>query len=384
MEEKKNQRLTKLFKLNQSENRLVRLEAELFGALNLQERPDLQEWLAKTPEALGEDLLIIQKEFDGFEDTRERLDLLGIDKKGRLVVIEIKRDDSGRDVVWQGVKYLAYCSSLKKEDIIQIYQEYLEECGTEDKAVPNLSKFLGKDLDEVVTLNSDNEQRLILVAANFRKEVTTAVLFLRKHGMQAQCFEMVPYRIGEEILINLQQIIPTPEPADYMIGLADKKSEENSMWLNFWAKTLVELRMRGAQRWYKKRSPKRPYLQRTAEVSGCQYRLHIEGKKKEASVDLYLERDPHENEWIFDQLKEKKGEIEERFGAKLDWPPPDGSQHRKIHRTKPFDVNNEENWPEMVDWLCEHIVKLEEAFKEPLGLLSQKLKSRGAVSLNDP
>jgi hypothetical protein len=30
---------------------------------------------------LGEELLIIQKEFDGFEDTNERLDLLALDKK---------------------------------------------------------------------------------------------------------------------------------------------------------------------------------------------------------------------------------------------------------------------------------------------------------------
>ena len=40
------------------------------------------------PDALGEDLLIVHKEFDGFADTRERLDLLALDKEGRLVVLE--------------------------------------------------------------------------------------------------------------------------------------------------------------------------------------------------------------------------------------------------------------------------------------------------------
>lgn len=38
----------------------------------------------------GEELLIIQKEFDGFDDTRERLDLLALDKDGNLVIIENK------------------------------------------------------------------------------------------------------------------------------------------------------------------------------------------------------------------------------------------------------------------------------------------------------
>jgi len=71
--------------------------------LGFAERNHLQEWLANQPDALGEELLIIQKEFDGFEDTRERLDLLAIDKQGGLVIIENKLDDSGRDVMWCGV-----------------------------------------------------------------------------------------------------------------------------------------------------------------------------------------------------------------------------------------------------------------------------------------
>ena len=40
------------------------------------------------------------------------------------MVIENKLDDSGRDVVWQAVKYVAYCSSLTKAEIVKIYQKY--------------------------------------------------------------------------------------------------------------------------------------------------------------------------------------------------------------------------------------------------------------------
>jgi len=36
---------------------------------------------------------------------RSGLDLLAIDEEGSLVVIENKLDDSGKDVVWQGLKY---------------------------------------------------------------------------------------------------------------------------------------------------------------------------------------------------------------------------------------------------------------------------------------
>ena len=207
-----------MFKVNRSENRLVRLEERRFSDLNLNERRHLQEWLVQTPEALGEDLLVIQKEFDGFEDTRERLDVLALDKERRLVVVENKLDDSGRDVVWQALKYVAYCSSLKKAQIVDIYQKYLDRWHKGANAATNLCEFLKvDDLDETV-LNAGNKQRLMLVAANFRKEVTSTVLWLIGHGIRAQCFRVVPYSFGQELLIDLQQIIPTPEAADYMIG----------------------------------------------------------------------------------------------------------------------------------------------------------------------
>jgi RecB family endonuclease NucS len=101
-----------LFKIDKSSNRISELKSKTFAELGFGERQHLQEWLANQPSALGEELLILQKEFDGFDDTRERLDLLALDKDGRLVIIENKLDDSGRDVVWQALKYASYCTSL--------------------------------------------------------------------------------------------------------------------------------------------------------------------------------------------------------------------------------------------------------------------------------
>ena len=91
-----------MFQVIRSTNRLARLEQRRFADLEFREREHLQEWIAHAPQSLSEDLLIIRKEFDAWADTRERLDLLALDREGRLVVIENKLDDSGRDVVWQG------------------------------------------------------------------------------------------------------------------------------------------------------------------------------------------------------------------------------------------------------------------------------------------
>ena len=380
-----------MFKVNLSENRLVRLEERRFSDLNLHERPHLQEWFVRTPKAFGEDLLIIQKEFDGFADTRERLDLLALDKEGRLVIVENKLDDSGRDVVWQALKYVAYCSSLKKAEIVEIYQKYLDRWFNGDTAVPNLCEFLDvEDLDDTV-LNAGNEQRLILVAANFRKEVTATVLWLIGHGVRAQCFRAVPYSFGEELLIDLQQIIPTPEAADYMIGMAAKESEEKSvqgtqkrrheMRRAFWTRTLEELRRRGVSRYENIGPSQAHWLASASSVSGCAYNLIF--SKNEARVELYLKRSQADNKWIFDRLERKRQEIEERFGAELRWQRLDEKKASRICYSHPYDGFDDANWAAMVEWLCKHVVNLEQAFSEPLARLNRQLKSLGDSSVGN-
>ena len=138
-----------MYQVNRTANRLKKLDQTRFSVLNLRERDHLQEWLANQPDALGEDLLIIQKEFDGFADTRERLDLLALDTDGQLVVIENKLDDSGRDVTWQALKYAAYASSLTKAQIIDIYQQYLNRFCGGGNAVQNICDFLDQETLDV-------------------------------------------------------------------------------------------------------------------------------------------------------------------------------------------------------------------------------------------
>lgn len=89
-----------MFLIDVENRKAVSLDKKSFSELKLSERYDLQEWIADNPQILGENLLVIQKEFNGFPDTNERLDLLALDENGKLVIIENKLDDSGKDVVW--------------------------------------------------------------------------------------------------------------------------------------------------------------------------------------------------------------------------------------------------------------------------------------------
>lgn len=131
-----------MYQIDRINNRIKQLSVKKFTELGFYEREHLQEWIANAPEAMGEELLIIQKEFDGFDETKERLDLLALDKEGNLVVIENKLDDSGRDVDWQALKYASYCSNLNKSQIVEIYQSYLNRFCNSGDAKTQICEFL--------------------------------------------------------------------------------------------------------------------------------------------------------------------------------------------------------------------------------------------------
>src|SRR5690606_27951557 len=90
------------------------------------ERQHLEKWIEKNPELLREELLIITNEYDKFDKTKERLELLALDREGNVVVIELKRDDSGKNVDLQALKYAAYCSTLTLDGLTSIYKDYCD------------------------------------------------------------------------------------------------------------------------------------------------------------------------------------------------------------------------------------------------------------------
>ncbi len=384
-----------MFRIDLKQNRLSRLPQKRFTDLKLRERDHLQEWLANQPDALGEELLIIQKEFAGFDKTRERLDLLALDKDGNLVVIENKLDDSGRDVTWQALKYTAYVSGLTKTQIVDIYQQYLDRHHADGgNATDRICEFMEIEVEELeeTVLNPGNDQRMIFIAANFRREVTATVLWLLSRGIRAQCFKATPYAFGDELMVDIQQIIPTPEAADYMIGISNKENEEKAtqntqkklhkLHLDFWEAALEQLRVDGITLYQNISPAKDHWLSAGSGTGSCPYRMAF--SRDEARVGINLQRsETSENKWLFDQLYSQKDAIEAEFGAKLNWRRMDDNKASRIVYAQSFDGFNREAWPEMIGWLATHIQKLEAAFSEPLSrlnLLNHQVHSQDEAS----
>ena len=168
-----------MYKVNINSKTLTKLTPTDFTTQNLLERYDIQEWIEKTPDILGENLLIIGKELS--LPSGSRLDLLAIDKNAKLVIIELKRDNSGKDIDWQAIKYTSYCSNFLAEEIISHYASYLNS--DEEEAKIRIDEFID---EEIEILN--HSQRIILVSKNI-----ILMLFLQFCGFETMELTLSAY-----------------------------------------------------------------------------------------------------------------------------------------------------------------------------------------------
>ena len=343
-----------------------------------------QEWISNDPTILGEDLLIIQKEFAGFSDTHERLDLLALDKQGSLVIIENKLDDSGKDVTWQALKYASYCSGLSKENIRKIFQEYLTNNGKEDKLEDVLSEFFDGSEYEDIDLNKGVTQRIILIAAKFRKEVTSTVLWLLNFKVRLQCFRVTPYSMGDDLFLNVEQIIPTQDAEDYMIGMAEKAQDDivsqtelkhrHIIRKEFYGK-LIQLINTKSKLFLNISPSKYNWIGAGSGVRGVGFNFSV--SKSYGRAEIYIDRgEKEENKFVFDFLHGIKEEIESKFKGKLVWERLDEKRASRIKSEFQSNVFDKENWDSMIEFMTDSMVRMEIAFIDPLKKINLKLKNK--------
>lgn len=342
-----------------------------FSDLKLTERKHLQEWIAEEPSALGEDLLIIQKEFDGFSETKERLDLLALDKQGRLVVIENKLDDSGKDVTWQAIKYASYCSSLSKQEILDIYSKYVGDRG---KAIANILDFYDvEDINEVELNVGDNTQRIFFVAANFRKEVTSSVLWLSKFGLEIKCFKVTPFTYNNSILIDFDQIIPIKDAEEYTIKMAAKTQEATLVSATvagrftarrkFWA-AFIELNSKESGPYASSSPSTDNWIGKSLGVSGLTVNVII--NYSVCRVELYFNfGDKDTNKTKFDFLYSIKDEIQSAMPEfPLVWERLNDKVTCRVKTQKDISYLDEAVVPEVMNFLLSGSRKFLEVFSK--------------------
>ena len=201
------------------------LNKTTFSLLQLRERRDLQRLLRANVSVVAPDTLVIAEEFGDWDESRRRIDLLGIDRDANLVVIELKRTEDGGHMELQAIRYAAMVSTMTFDQAVDVFGRYLTQIGKADlDARAELLDFLAWDEPDEDAFAQD--VRIFLASAEFSRELTTSVLWLIERGIDIRCVRLQPYRLDERVLVDVQQIVPLPEVAEYQIRVTEKKRKE--------------------------------------------------------------------------------------------------------------------------------------------------------------
>lgn len=212
-----------IFDFDTTNNNLEKIDRTSFQVENILERTNLQDALKKQIDIIAPDCLVISEEFSEWDGSKRRIDLLAIDKEANLVVIELKRDETGEHMELQAIRYASMVSTLTFSRTVKIYQQYLDKSNVSEDAENNLLKFLEWDENQADDFALD--VKIILVSSNFSKEITTSVMWLNERNIDIKCIRLVPYKLNEKVLIDVQQIIPLPEAENYQIQIKQQVSQ---------------------------------------------------------------------------------------------------------------------------------------------------------------
>lgn len=201
----------------------IKIPATTFFSEKVFEREHIQVALRDNIDIIAEDCLVISEEYSEWSgDSKRRIDLLAIDKDANIVVIELKRDETGTHMELQSLRYAAMISSLTFFQAVDIYKKYLSSNDSDIEAEKEILNFL--DWGEPREDEFACDVKILLVSSDFHPEITSTVLLLNNRNIDIRCVRLMPYKADNKIIVDVQQIIPLPESSDYIIK-AQKKSE---------------------------------------------------------------------------------------------------------------------------------------------------------------
>lgn len=168
----------------------------------------LEDMIMRRPEILsGEWMLIGRQEHTGFGG---RIDLLAIAPDASLVLIELKRDRTPREVVAQALDYAAWVDTLTADRIAQIYARYSKG----GELAQAFKARFGEALDED-SLNGSHQ--IILVAASLDESTERIIAYLNARDIAINVIFFQVFQSGNQQFLSRAWLI---DPGETQVNAA--------------------------------------------------------------------------------------------------------------------------------------------------------------------
>lgn len=180
----------------------------------------LEDMILAAPEILSSEWMLIGRQ----EQTGQggRIDLLAIAPDASLVLIELKRNRTPREIVAQALDYASWVEELSTDKIAQIFQRF-SGGGTLDAA---FQKHFGVELDEDA-LNSSHQ--IILVAAELDDSTERIINYLNARDIAINVLFFQVFQNGSEQLLSRAWLID-PGETQANVAASTKRTRESEPW----------------------------------------------------------------------------------------------------------------------------------------------------------
>ncbi|MDN3219979.1 endonuclease NucS domain-containing protein [Pseudomonas nunensis] len=178
----------------------------------------LEDMIIQSPSILSDEWMLIGKQEN--TGTGGRIDLLAIAPDGALVLIELKRDRTPREVVAQTLDYGAWVEGLRGDEIAAIYKRFRPGCSLD---VDFLVRF-GRVLDDD-ELNKSHQ--LIIVATELDSSSERIVEYLSKRDIPINvlCFQI--FQVGDQQLLSRSWLL---DPVQTQVNAVSTSEGHNEPW----------------------------------------------------------------------------------------------------------------------------------------------------------
>ncbi|HOC68040.1 MAG TPA: endonuclease NucS [Candidatus Hydrogenedentes bacterium] len=187
---------------------------------------DLEPWLASNPEIIGTDVMIIGRQV---MTKSGPIDLLGVDRSGNTVIIEIKRAELPRETLAQAIDYASNVAEWTIERLSEICTKYSNRAFEEAFA----ESFPDADMEN---LNVNSTQRIVLVGFSITSSLERMIEWLSDSygvNVNAVVLSYVKTKGGEELLTKTSVISEEMEEErrrnkkKFEIPMSDEPGEHN-------------------------------------------------------------------------------------------------------------------------------------------------------------
>jgi hypothetical protein len=267
----------------------------------------------------------------------------------------------------QALRYAAMVSAMTFDQAVETLARY------RNRGAPNAEAAREEILAHLRWAAPDegtfaDEARIILASADFGRELTTTVLWLREYGLDIRCVRLRPHRLGDgRLLLDVQQLIPLLEAAEFQTRLEEKKAaerKERGEGAMLAERFLAQLAERAALRTdlHRGRTLNTGLGVLFGPVGKAGFSINYVVARDSSRVELLIQRDDGRRQLL--RLKDDREGVEAAFGGPLVWQEKEGvRQCRVYHPVSGGYRSPNAEWQRIQDELIDAMIRLDGALR---------------------